>query len=230
MSWPACHCPAPILGWPGALAGPASQCPPVSLLPSRMRCTWSGGLFPSRSSCRSCGATGGRGSIVSQVPHRKAGRMEREMPDSQIAALSWRKSSASASGDCVEVADSSSSILVRDSKHKYLSVLEFTYLEWQQFLVGVRGGEFSLDRLRESRPKNLRSIGCCGVVAGPAERSPTAVLPGEVGAAPCRPSHRGEHQRSSGGGVAGAGACPPGASSSAASALCRMLSVSASEV
>lgn len=100
------------------------------------------------------------------------------MPDSQITALSWRKSSASASGDCVEVADSSSSILVRDSKHRYLSALAFTYPEWQQFLVGVRGGEFDLDRLRESGPKNLRSMNCRGVVAGPAERNPAAVLAG----------------------------------------------------
>lgn len=168
---------------------------------------------------------------MSQVPHRKAGRMEREMPDSQITALSWRKSSASASGDCVEVADSRSSILVRDSKHKYLSALKFTYPEWQQFLVGVRGGEFDLDRLRESGPKNLRSMNCRGVVAGSAERNLAAVLAG-VSWAPRHAGlgHRDERQRSSGGGTVPAGPCPPAASSSAASALCRMLSVSASEV
>jgi predicted secreted Zn-dependent protease len=69
------------------------------------------------------------------------------MPDSCAIALSWRKSSVSASGDCVEVALASGSILVRDSKQRKPYVLEFTSTEWQAFLSGVRAGEFDLDNL-----------------------------------------------------------------------------------
>jgi hypothetical protein len=66
------------------------------------------------------------------------------MPDSH--ALSWRKSSASASGDCVEVAFSSDLILVRDSKRAYSHMLTFTPPRWQAFLSGIRAGEFNIER------------------------------------------------------------------------------------
>jgi uncharacterized protein DUF397 len=69
------------------------------------------------------------------------------MQDTHAIALSWRKSSASASGDCVEVARSDESILVRDSKHRLPHILEFTPSEWNAFLAGVRAGEFDLDSL-----------------------------------------------------------------------------------
>lgn len=76
------------------------------------------------------------------------------MSDSDPAALSWRKSSASASGDCVEVAGSNGSVFVRDSKQRLPHVLEFTPSEWQAFIYGVRAGEFDLDRVisLEGRP------------------------------------------------------------------------------
>jgi hypothetical protein len=69
------------------------------------------------------------------------------MPDSHDIALSWRKSSASASSDCVEVALSSDSVLVRDSKERRASVLEFTASEWRAFISGVRAGEFDIENL-----------------------------------------------------------------------------------
>jgi hypothetical protein len=72
------------------------------------------------------------------------------MPDSDAMPLSWRKSSASASGDCVEVALSQGSILVRDSKERCPYILEFTSSEWRAFLSGVRDGEFDLERLEVS--------------------------------------------------------------------------------
>lgn len=59
-------------------------------------------------------------------------------------ALSWRKSSASASGDCVEVAFSSDLILVRDSKRTWLNILKFTPSKWQAFLSGIRAGDFDI--------------------------------------------------------------------------------------
>ncbi len=66
------------------------------------------------------------------------------MPDSH--ALSWRKSTASGSGDCVEVAFSSDLILVRDSKRTYPHILNFTPSRWQAFLSDIRAGEFDIER------------------------------------------------------------------------------------
>jgi Domain of unknown function (DUF397) len=57
----------------------------------------------------------------------------------------WRKSRASgASGNCVEVALTSTGIWVRDTKDRPGPVLRFTELEWDAFLQGVRAGEFDL--------------------------------------------------------------------------------------
>jgi len=69
------------------------------------------------------------------------------MPDNDSEPLSWRKSSASASGDCVEVALRGSSILLRDSKQRSPHILTFTPSEWRAFVSGVRNGEFDLERL-----------------------------------------------------------------------------------
>lgn len=63
--------------------------------------------------------------------------------------LGWRKSSASGTGNCVEVAIAGESILVRDTKDRAGSVLTFTESEWTAFLQGVNGGEFSPEVLRE---------------------------------------------------------------------------------
>jgi hypothetical protein len=64
----------------------------------------------------------------------------------------WRKSSASGSGNCVEVAVDDESILVRDTKANGAgAVLTFTEVEWQAFLVGVSADEFSLDAMRKQQ-------------------------------------------------------------------------------
>jgi hypothetical protein len=60
-------------------------------------------------------------------------------------ALRWRKSQASAQGDCVEVATSPEGVLVRNSKDRSGPVLTFTPTEWTAFLAGVRSGEFDLE-------------------------------------------------------------------------------------
>lgn len=78
------------------------------------------------------------------------------MPDADGIALSWRKSSASASGDCVEVALASNSVLIRDSKKRRPHVLEFTFSEWQAFLSGVRAGEFALESLQAPGAPQLK--------------------------------------------------------------------------
>ncbi len=56
----------------------------------------------------------------------------------------WRKSRASGSGNCVEVALAGESVLLRDSKDQLGPSLRFTPEEWSAFLVGVRSGEFDL--------------------------------------------------------------------------------------
>jgi len=58
-------------------------------------------------------------------------------------ALSWRKSSYSESGSCVEVAWlPNRDLAVRDSKDREGPALVFTPAEWRAFLAGVRDGEF----------------------------------------------------------------------------------------
>jgi hypothetical protein len=54
----------------------------------------------------------------------------------------WRKSSASGSNGCVEIADTEGSVWVRDTKDRQGPVLFFTRQEWTAFLAGVRAGEF----------------------------------------------------------------------------------------
>jgi Domain of unknown function (DUF397) len=55
---------------------------------------------------------------------------------------SWRKSTWSGTGNCVEVADQGANRLVRDSKDPGGSVLVFTEDEWTAFLAGAKAGEF----------------------------------------------------------------------------------------
>lgn len=57
--------------------------------------------------------------------------------------VSWRKSPASATEGCVEVAFVDSDvILVRSSRDPDGPMLRFTRAEWDAFLAGVRGGTF----------------------------------------------------------------------------------------
>lgn len=58
--------------------------------------------------------------------------------------LPWRKSTASGSGGCVEVAMAGEAIFVRDSKNPSGSTLKFSETEWDAFLVGARAGEFNI--------------------------------------------------------------------------------------
>jgi hypothetical protein len=60
------------------------------------------------------------------------------MADLGEAAISWRKSSFSNSGDCVEWLIADTSILVRDSKDSQGTVLAFGRSEWSAFLAAVK--------------------------------------------------------------------------------------------
>ena len=57
---------------------------------------------------------------------------------------SWRKSSHSSDGACVEVAAVPGQIMVRDSKDSDGAFLTFTANEWSAFIAGVKDGEFDL--------------------------------------------------------------------------------------
>ncbi len=59
--------------------------------------------------------------------------------------LHWFKSSASAAGNCVEVAHlPGGGVAVRDSKDRAKSAHLYTRGEWEAFLVGAKNGEFDL--------------------------------------------------------------------------------------
>lgn len=54
----------------------------------------------------------------------------------------WFKSSLSFQGNCVEVMDTGSTVVVRNSRNPHGAVLEFTRDEWTAFIGGARLGEF----------------------------------------------------------------------------------------
>lgn len=64
------------------------------------------------------------------------------MVDPERAGISWRKSTASGSGECVEVAFVDKSVALRHSLDPSGPVLTFTLGEWAAFLAGARAGEF----------------------------------------------------------------------------------------
>lgn len=64
------------------------------------------------------------------------------MADSEQAGIVWQKSTASESGNCVEVAFLGESVLMRHSQEHSGRVLTFSLAEWAAFVTGVRQGEF----------------------------------------------------------------------------------------
>jgi Domain of unknown function (DUF397) len=62
--------------------------------------------------------------------------------DSERADLVWRTSTASGAGNCVQVAFTEDSVLVRDSQNPSGPELSLSKSEWDAFLVGARAGEF----------------------------------------------------------------------------------------
>ena len=70
------------------------------------------------------------------------------MIESHPSHPAFRKSTASATGACVEVAVYGDGVLVRDSKNPTGPRLEFNAQEWVAFLAGVRSGEFDFSSMR----------------------------------------------------------------------------------
>jgi uncharacterized protein DUF397 len=55
----------------------------------------------------------------------------------------WHKSSYCGTSACVEVAQTSDVVLVRDSKNPQAAPLAFTTDEWTAFVKGIKAGEFN---------------------------------------------------------------------------------------
>lgn len=53
----------------------------------------------------------------------------------KITQMAWRKSNASGSDNCVEVAAARGSVLIRDSKDLHGPILTFSGPEWARFLA-----------------------------------------------------------------------------------------------
>jgi uncharacterized protein DUF397 len=64
------------------------------------------------------------------------------MANTNQAASVWKKSSFSATGNCVQVQRDSTFIYLRDSKDPHGPVLNFTEKEWAAFIAGVQHNEF----------------------------------------------------------------------------------------
>ena len=62
--------------------------------------------------------------------------------DNWVTASGWRKSSYSTSngGNCVEVADRESRVLVRDTKDRTGPMLHFAPYAWHRFAERVKAG------------------------------------------------------------------------------------------
>ena len=61
------------------------------------------------------------------------------LAESEKQGIAWRKSTASNSGSCVEVAVHDGSVLVRDSVDPVGGVLELSPAAWSAFLAFTRG-------------------------------------------------------------------------------------------
>jgi Domain of unknown function (DUF397) len=59
-----------------------------------------------------------------------------------MSSPTWRKSSYSDNGECVELADMGATIGLRDSKDTAGPVLRLTRTELAAFLQGAKSGEF----------------------------------------------------------------------------------------
>jgi len=56
--------------------------------------------------------------------------------------LTWRTALSCNNGGCVEVAASEHSVLVGNSREPGGPVLKYTHDEWQEFVAGIKKGDF----------------------------------------------------------------------------------------
>jgi hypothetical protein len=60
------------------------------------------------------------------------------MADTEESRIAWRKSSASDTGNCVQVAVGSGRVLIRDSSDRDGTVLRFPLAAWSAFTAHTR--------------------------------------------------------------------------------------------
>jgi hypothetical protein len=65
-----------------------------------------------------------------------------EMNSRNSCQPAWRKSSHSASTNCVEVATTRAEILVRDTKRPHQVVLRYPAASWLEFIDAIKAGRF----------------------------------------------------------------------------------------
>jgi hypothetical protein len=63
----------------------------------------------------------------------------------------WKKSTASGSGGCINVARIGGVILVRDSKDPSGPTLSFSSAEWREFLVNTCADQFDINTTESTR-------------------------------------------------------------------------------
>jgi hypothetical protein len=66
------------------------------------------------------------------------------MSCAETPALGWRKSSYSDDSNCVEVAFTNVSVLVRDSKHYKGPVLSISHPAWTGFIAAASRGDYDI--------------------------------------------------------------------------------------
>ena len=67
------------------------------------------------------------------------------------ANLAWQVSRACDGGQCIGVARWGDTVLIGNTSNPQAPVSEFTVSEWQQFLTGVKLGDFDEIALRSSK-------------------------------------------------------------------------------
>jgi hypothetical protein len=89
----------------------------------------------------------------------KEGRIMTELH--QPYPLSWKKSTASGGGGCVEVAKAGGMVFIRDSKDPSGSILSFSRKEWGVFLIGARADHYHYltQKLNTNTRLNLLGVG-----------------------------------------------------------------------
>lgn len=83
--------------------------------------------------------------VVGTVRGKRVKTLEGETMEANLSELHWFKSSASAVGNCVEVAHlPGGGVALRDTKDRSKAAHIYTRSEWEAFLVGAKNGEFDL--------------------------------------------------------------------------------------
>lgn len=56
--------------------------------------------------------------------------------------VDWTRSTYCTGGNCAEVADTGTAVLLRDSKAPHQPATAFSYDQWREFTAAVQRGEF----------------------------------------------------------------------------------------